>query len=201
MTKRSLARPGGRSSQVKTAVFEAVEDLMAETGGAVPSMSDIAARAEVNPTSLYRRWGTADTLAADVAIERLMRDFPIPDTGTLRGDIEGWAANATRSLSGKRSIALLRILVGMAQSGDATGRERLPALIRRGQELQGVLARAQARGEATPTLPEVLEIVMAPIYLHVLFFGPIRDAGYAARLVDRLMALTPAKRGTMKKGG
>jgi AcrR family transcriptional regulator len=181
-------------------VFDAVEDLMAENAGEVPSISDIAERAGVNPTSLYRRWRTPETLAIDVAVERLMRDFPIPDTGTLRGDLEGWAMNVTRSLNGKKSLALLRILVGM-QTSEAPGRERLSALIRRGEEMQSVLARAQARGEATPTLPDVLEIVLAPIYLHILFFGPIREPGYAARLVDRLFALTPAKRGAVKKGG
>jgi hypothetical protein len=35
---------------------------------------------------------------------------------------------------------------------------------------------------------DVLELVLAPIYLHGLFLGPLRDAS-VDRLVDRALAL------------
>lgn len=159
----------------------------------LPSMAEIAERAEVNPTSLYRRWGDASVLATEVAIERLMREAPIPDTGSLRGDLLAWALNAARSLSNRKGVALLRILAAGVQSGDKQPRERLAALAPRGQEIVTMLDRAQARGERAPTLGDVLDLVMAPIYFRVLFFGPITDEGDVVRFVDRLLAL-PAER-------
>ena len=189
MTKSS--RPGGRSSRVKNAVFEAVERLMAENAGAVPSMGAVAERAGVNPTSLYRRWKDADLLALEVAVDRLMRDFPVPDTGTLRGDLVGWAGAAARSMSAKKNLALLRVLAATAQTaGDASQRARVSAIGRRGEELMVMLERARARGEAAPQLSDVLEIVLAPIYLRILFFGRMRDSDDVERLVDRAIALT-----------
>jgi AcrR family transcriptional regulator len=189
MKKKPAARPGGRSAQIRTKVFDAVEALLAKNPNATPSMGEIAARAGVNPTSLYRRWGDAGVLAVEVAIERLMQDSPMPDTGTLRGDLLGWAMNGARSLSGKKDLALLRVLAATTQVDEELQQKRLIATARRGQELNVVLERAQARGEAVPTLPEVLEIVLAPIYFRALFFGAMREEEDVARLVDRALAM------------
>jgi AcrR family transcriptional regulator len=189
--KQPSTRPGGRSSRVKTAVFNAVEALMAKNPRDLPSMGEIAARAGVNPTSLYRRWGDATVLATEVAVERLMHDYPMPDTGSLRGDLLGWAGNVARSLSGPKDLALLRVLAATAQAGDKHYPRRVSAISRRGQDLLMVLERAEARGEPAPTLPDVLEIVLAPIYFRVLFFGPIEDEEDVCRLVDRVLAMAP----------
>ena len=188
MAKKPPSRPGGRSARVRDAVFDAVEALMAQNKGALPSMAEIAARAGVNPTSLYRRWGDTKYLAAEVAFDRLNRDFPIPDTGSLRGDMLGWASAAARHLSERKNSMLLRIIAADAQSPRALPIEQ------RGAELEAMLERARARGEAAPDLLEMFEIVMAPIYSRLLFFGPIHNpADYAARLVDRALALAGAR--------
>ena len=187
-------RPGGRSSRVKAAVFDATEALMAENPRVLPSMAEIAARAEVNSTSLYRRWGTVSALVTEVAIERAMRDFPIPDTGSLKGDLVGWADRMAKHLGTPDSSALLLALAANVGAEDPRLRERIEALGRRGDELNIAPARAKARGEATPALIDVLEVVTAPIYFHVLFFGPVREEGYAERLVERLLTLTRGSR-------
>ena len=199
MKKRPPTRPGGRSSRVKEAVFDAVEALMAENPRALPSMGEIATRAGVNPTSLYRRWGDANLLAIEVAVERLIIDYPMPNTGSLREDLIVWATNAARSLSGKKNLALLRVLASTAQI-DAGGRhQRTATVMRRGQEMHDLLERAKARGEPTPYMSDVLEIVLAPMYFRALFFGPINDPGDVARLVDRVLAIAPKQPVEKKK--
>ena len=189
MRKQPVARPGGRSSRVKEAVFDAVEALMAENPRGIPSIGEVAARAGVNPTSLYRRWGDASVLATEVAVERLMTKAPLPDTGSLRGDLMGWATNTIRKQKGKKNLALLRVLAATVQTDDSARNGRLNIVMRRGQQLQTVLERAKARGEPTPYLSDVLEIVLAPIYLRALFFRPIDDVDDIERLVDRLLAI------------
>jgi hypothetical protein len=182
-------RPGGRSSRVKSVVFDAVEALVTDNPGELPSMGAIAARAGVNPTSLYRRWGEVSVLAAEVAVDRLVRDFPVPDTGSLRGDLTGWAGAEARSLSGRKNSALLRIMTATAQASPrADGAGALP-IARRLEELETMLARARQRGEYVPKIWEVLEIVLAPIYLRILFLGPIKDASYVVGLVNRALSL------------
>ena len=182
-------RPGGRSLRVKDAVFAAVEALLAENPNELPSMAAIAERAGVSPTSLYRRWGEARLLAGAVAVDRLMQDLPVPDTGSLRGDLIGWASAAAHSLSNRQDLALFRILTAVPATGvSAETLHDLP-IGRRIGELEAMLARGRARSEATPGMMDVLELVLAPIYLHALFLGPMAGGDGVARLVDRALAL------------
>jgi len=193
----SLAtRPGGRSRRVKEAVFAAVEALLAENPDDLPSMAAIAERAGVAPTSLYRRWGEARLLAGAVAVDRLMRDLPVPDTGSLRGDLIGWAGAAAHSLSNHRDLALLRILTAAPAVGVTMEELRNLPIGRRITELEEMLSRGRARGEVTPVMMDVLELVLAPIYLHALFLGPMTTGGEGGvdRLVDRALALAPQPR-------
>jgi AcrR family transcriptional regulator len=191
MPKLPAKRPGGRSSRVTRAVFDAVESLLGEHPSKMPSMAMIAERADVNPTTLYRRWTDARALVGAVAVDRLMRENPVQDTGTVRGDLIRWGNSVARSLSTRRNITLLRILTATPAPGagvaDMRGLRELP-IGRRIAELDIVLARGKKRGEITPRMMDVLELVLAPIYLHGLFLGPLRDAS-VDRLVDRTLAL------------
>jgi AcrR family transcriptional regulator len=195
MTKKAPAvRPGGRSSRVKEVVFAAVEAFLAENPGDLPSMAVIAERAEVNPTSLYRRWGDARKLAAAVAVDRLMREMPVPDTGTLRGDLIGWATMAARSLSKGGMISMLRVMAATPETGIRTADIHGLPIGRRVAELEAMLARGRRRGEKAPEMMDVLELVLAPIYLRALFLGPAKTTKGIDRLVDRAFALTELRR-------
>jgi AcrR family transcriptional regulator len=195
MAKLPVKRPGGRSSRITQAVFDAVESLLAEAPSEIPSMTVIAQRAEVNPTTLYRRWTDARELVGAVAVSRLMRDNPVQDTGSVRGDLIRWGNSVARSLGTRRNITLLRILTATPTPGAAVSDMRslreLP-IGRRIVELETVLARGKKRGEITPKVMDVLELVLAPIYLHGFFLGPLRDAS-VDRLVDRALALASDK--------
>jgi AcrR family transcriptional regulator len=192
--KAPAARPGGRSSRVKEAVFVAVEEFLTENPGDLPSMAAIAERAQVNPTSLYRRWGDARKLAGAVAVDRLMREMPVPDTGSLRGDLVGWATTAAKSLSKGGTVSMLRVMAATPETGsDMTNIRELP-IGRRVAELEAMLARGRKRGEKTPEMMDVLELVLAPIYLRALFLGPVKTTKGIDRLVDRALALTELRR-------
>jgi AcrR family transcriptional regulator len=172
MTKSRDSRPGGRSTRVREAVFSAVEALLDENPGDMPTMAAIAAREQVNPTSLYRRWSDVRMLVGAVAVERLMREYPMPDTGSLRGDLVAWAKAAAASIGSRRNIALLRILTAVPLEGVRQNYvDNLP-IGQRVKEIEAMLTRAAKRGEATPTIQDILELVLGPIYLRGLFLGP-----------------------------
>jgi AcrR family transcriptional regulator len=187
--KTPRPRPGGRSSRVKESVFAAVEELLLERPGDLPSMAAIAERAGVNPTSLYRRWGDARRLAGEVAVSRLMREHPVPDTGTLRGDLIAWASSVARSISTRSNVLLLRILTSVPSEGGGAADLKRQPIGRRVAELEAMLTRGARRGERVPSIGDVLELVLAPIYLHGLFLGPIAHTHEVDRLVDRALSL------------
>jgi hypothetical protein len=62
-------------------------------------------------------------------------------------------------------------------------------LAERSRQLQAMLARARARGETPPTLDELIELVLAPLYFDALFALPGKP-DRARRLVERLLTLS-----------
>lgn len=92
---RTAARPrrtkgilGGRSDEVVRQVLDAAIVELARSGARF-RMDEVAARAGVNRTTVYRRWPNRVALVTAV-VDRLRARFrhePLPDTGTLEQDL------------------------------------------------------------------------------------------------------------------
>jgi len=185
-------RPGGRTAQTRAAVFAAAEGLLAEKAASDIAMVDIAQRAGVAATSLYRRWGDVRSLLMEVAVERLMQDSPLPDTGSLRGDLTAWAKAVAASLANPAGSIFFRVYVGTvpAPGDDTAGRAQ--AVMRRIDQIAAMLEKARARGEKAPHVFEVTDHLLAPIYMRTLFGFPV-DAAGAEGLVTYLLAVVEAR--------
>jgi AcrR family transcriptional regulator len=179
-------RTGGRSARVRAAIFEAAAALLAVKTPAELTMVDIAERAGVAATSLYRRWGDVQALLMDVAIDRLMRDSPLPNTGSLRDDLLTWAKRMATSLARPNKSVFVRVLLATAPIPETNLVARRAALLRRRNEIESMLDRARQRGETAPRIGEVMDYILAPLYLRMLLGTPI-GKGYAKGLVDRLL--------------
>ncbi|WP_020667504.1 TetR/AcrR family transcriptional regulator [Amycolatopsis nigrescens] len=180
----TTTRPGGRSARVRDAVHQAVVELLVagEFEAAIPK---IAERAGVNPTSIYRRWGTRENLLLDAAVTRLQATSPIPDTGSLRGDLLAWAGRVERAMADPGGQVVLRALIA-AMATRTSGERQGERLLARGADLQEMLDAAAARGEPVPSVDEVLDYVLAPLYLRVLLGIPVEPETTAV-LVGRLL--------------
>ncbi|MDR7166523.1 AcrR family transcriptional regulator [Nocardia kruczakiae] len=186
-------RPGGRSARVAAAVHRAVMELVAERGYGAFTVADVAARAGVADTSIYRRWGTLEQLTADVALGWLTSTSPIPDTGDLAGDLRAYAAGVAHDLSGPDGVAVLRLMIALSSAGDAGLRARDAFLAERGRQIQGMLDRAHARGDRALSALDILDHLLAPMYIRTLFgTGPV-TADYAHELVATLLSHTSAR--------
>jgi hypothetical protein len=80
-------------------VLDATVDALVAQGIDRVSIADIAANAGVHETSINRRWGTRETLIIDALFARTEHDLPIPDTGSLRGDLIAAARSLAELLS------------------------------------------------------------------------------------------------------
>lgn len=188
MDERPRARrPGGRGARVRAAVHQAVTDLISERGYGQFTVADVAALAGVADSSIYRRWGSLETLLTEVALTRLNSRSPMPDTGSLSGDLRAYTANVHREITGPDGLALLRLAVALSSNGQQ-GLQALDNLLaERGRQLQSMLDRAGERGEPAPDALGVLDHLMAPMYIRVLFgMGPLTPE-YVDGLVDRLL--------------
>jgi len=187
-------RPGGRSAQTRAAVFSAVEAILAEKEPSQVSMTEIADRAGLAATSLYRRWGDVRTLMTEVAVERLMQDSPLPDTGLLRSDLNAWARTVAAGLASREGSMFFRVYVGAAPTPAEDGAGRSRALMRRIEQIAAMLDRARARGEPTPHVFEITDHLLAPLYMRALFGFPA-DGEVAEGLVTYLLGVVEGRKG------
>ncbi|MET9934702.1 MULTISPECIES: TetR/AcrR family transcriptional regulator [unclassified Streptomyces] len=185
--REPVRRPGGRSARVGAEVHRAVTDLIGERGYGNFTVREVAARAGVADSSIYRRWGSLETLLADVALTRLDARSPMPDTGSLAGDLRTYAAQVAREITGPDGPAVLHLAVALSGSGERGVRAAEELRAERIRQLQSVLDRARERGEPAPDALDVLDHVLAPMYIRVLFgMGPLAP-DYVDGLVDRLL--------------
>src|SRR5262245_48062783 len=103
-----MQRPRGRSERVRHQVHQAVIELLEEFAADDVTIPLIAERSGVHQATIYRRWGTVPVLLQDVVEPGPARTSPLPDTGSLRGDLELYAAGVAASLSGPFGVLMLR---------------------------------------------------------------------------------------------
>ncbi|HEY1179423.1 MAG TPA: TetR/AcrR family transcriptional regulator [Phytomonospora sp.] len=178
-------RTGGRSARVRAAVHRAFTELLTERGYGNFAVGDVAERAGVADSSVYRRWGRLDVLLTDVIVDRLNTDWPVPDTGTLAGDLREFAFNVARGVNGPEALTVLRTVVALLGLDGGEELRRL-FLSQRTAQIAAICARARERGEETPEAADVVEILMAPMYFRYIFSGGPIDDDYVWKLLGRL---------------
>lgn len=189
----TVRRPGGRSARVRAAVHRAVTELVAENGSGNFTIGDVAARAGVADSSIYRRWGSLESLTSDVAATLLTTNSPIPDTGGLDSDLRGYASGVARDISGPDGLAVLRLAMALSQGGAIGADARDRFIDERRRQIQQMLDRAATRGENPPAALDILDHLLAPLYIRILFgMGPLTP-DYIDSLVDRLLATSRPK--------
>ncbi|MER6119792.1 TetR/AcrR family transcriptional regulator [Streptomyces sp. A0642] len=184
--RQRTRRPGGRSARVGAQVHQAVTALISERGYGHFTVAEVAARAGVADSSIYRRWGSLEDLLSEVALTRLNAQSPMPDTGTLAGDLHAYAANVAREITGPDGLALVRLAVVLTGTGRQGRQARDGLRDERTRQMQSMLDRAVERGEPAPDALDVLDHILAPMYIRVLF-GMELAPDYVDGLVDRLL--------------
>ncbi|MGW0910144.1 TetR/AcrR family transcriptional regulator [Streptomyces sp. NPDC002784] len=145
---RATGRP--RSAAADAAILAATREALVELGWSKLTLSDVAVRAGVAKTTLYRRWAGKNELVVD-AVAELFDELELPDRGTLGADIEGVVLQFAAILARPEAKSGLMAVVAESTRDEAL-RERIRTSIVDRQKrlvLEG-RSRAQARGELPP---------------------------------------------------
>jgi hypothetical protein len=89
-------------------------------------------------------------------------------------------------MASHESSSFFRTVIATTPPAGAGGSQRNAALKRRREQMVMMLERARRRGEKTPDVTELVDCVLAPLYMRVLFGMPTTRA-VADRLVERLI--------------
>ena len=171
-------QPPGRGPKVRAAVLAATLSELTETGYAAMTIENVAQRAGVHKTTVYRRWPSRERLVADAVTELAGTRVPFPDSDDIGADLRTLARSLVRFLGSPLGRAVTAVMQSDAGRIPEVADAQRRRFEERYRQAGPVIARAIARGELPPdTDPaEVVRNVLAPIYLRVLVSGePITE--------------------------
>jgi AcrR family transcriptional regulator len=175
------------------AILDAALQGLAEQGYDRMSMDDIASRARVGKAAIYRRWPSKPAVVAAAIAHWRHRVGPleVPDTGSLRGDLEALAA-AVPDFD-DRDLGTISVIVGVATAAthdpDLAAALDEFALSQPRQLIQVVLDQAAKRGEIIPAdrdLTLIPDAVLGLSMLQAVTRRPI-DQVFARRVLEGLI--------------
>ena len=171
-------RPGGRAARVRAAVLGATAELLTEVGYEHLTVEDVATRAGVHKTTVYRRWSTKPELIADAVRVQSAENVPIPDTGALIGDLRQLARDVAANIGTEGGARRSRTIIAAAASSDELAAEVHTFWAHRLALCAPIVDRAIDRGEIPDGVDAdlIIEAVVGPIWLRLLVTGePIDD--------------------------
>jgi AcrR family transcriptional regulator len=163
-TPRVIGRP--REERADRAILAATLELMAERGVRDLRMDDVADRARVGKATIYRRYRSKEELVT-AAVEALVSEITVPDTGSTRGDLLGLMRGAVRVYSGSVEAGVMPGLVeAMSRDAGLARSVREGFLARRRSALRVVLERGAERGDLRTDvdLELALDVLGGPLF-------------------------------------
>jgi AcrR family transcriptional regulator len=180
-------RPGGRSEQVRVKVLDSALAQLLDAGYDGLSIRDVARAAGVAETTIYRRWPTTHDLAAAAIAHLAHAENPIPDTGTLDGDLRALLSQIFDLLRRPEVARILRAAAALDGERSDAAEARKSFWRSRFAGSAQIVDRAVERGE--------LRVGADPAYLRLLLLDrPIDDALLGLSVRNTIAAYADGRR-------
>ncbi len=191
-----------RSPEADEAILAAARQALVELGWSKLTMGDVATRAGVAKTTLYRRWANKNELAVD-AVAALFDELRLPDRGSLQADAEGVVMHFAELLERPETKTALMAVVAESTHDDALRCRIRHAIVDRQKRLvETGRKRAQARGELPPDDGDtdtaarnrdlIFDVIAGAVVHRILVSGEPVDRAWARAFTTLLMGGLPA---------
>jgi AcrR family transcriptional regulator len=195
MTESSIPVPPRRgrprSERSHRAILDAANEVLEERGFDDLTMEEVAQRAKASKATIYRRWPTKGTLVFEAFSAGFLARQPLPDTGSLRGDLlaalRGWIRVVKGTVTGRTLVGLIAEVQRDPELAEIW-RDRFITPVRTQHRV--MIDRAVERGEISADAdPEVvLDLLYGPAYHRLLQSHlPLSDR-FAQAVVDTVVA-------------
>jgi AcrR family transcriptional regulator len=163
--------------------------VVADKGFDKITMDQIAEATRSSKATLYRQWGSKVALVVDALNSVTTTSDPVPDTGSLRGDVLLMLASRARVLDHEADLigSIMHAVKSDATLRSAV-RDQLVANLR--DRLAVVVEQAVRRGEVAsdnPALRHMDLVLMAPFVLRLLVDDLPVDDDYLTDYVDAVL--------------
>ncbi|MEU0831486.1 TetR/AcrR family transcriptional regulator [Streptomyces sp. NPDC005969] len=186
-----------RSAAADEAILEACRASLVALGWSKLTMGDVATRAGVAKTTLYRRWAGKNELVVD-AVAALFDELELPDLGSLSADVQNVVLQFAALLDRPETRTALMAVVAESTRDDALRARIRDSIVDRQKRL--VLLgrqRAQQRGElpvepdeasAASTADLIFDVIAGAVVHRTLVSAEPVDEDWARRFTVLLLA-------------
>lgn len=184
--ERRVGRP--RSKQAQQAILTAALDILTESGYEAMSIEQVAARAGVGKTTIYRWWISKEELVID-AIKTLRMEAALIDTGNFHDDALAIIQNGLRLWNTHQKL-FLRLIGEVHAHADLYAVFHARLIEPRQQAFAERIRRAQERGELRQDIDAqtMFRIMTGALWFQFLSSGsePVSPVE-AERIIDALL--------------
>lgn len=181
-------RPGGRTARITERISLAVLELLVEGGPGAATFTNVAQRAGVERSTLYRRYPSRWAMISEAYSARATLDLAIEPTGDFRADMTAHLRKIAASMESTlgRAMVVAAALARLERSPEA-GRYWNHQL----KTLRPIIAAAVASGQLAPGIdPEELFAASdGPLFFRLLVVGAPIDEAFVGMAVDNLCSL------------
>ncbi|WP_328719425.1 TetR/AcrR family transcriptional regulator [Streptomyces sp. NBC_00247] len=191
----AVRRGRPRSEAADARITGAAMELLLERGYDALSVEEVAVKAGVAKTTLYRRWPTKDHLVVAV-VARMQDEVPVGYRGDVRADLTRYLDAIVEGLdrmrlagrpatSGDTSAGLVAEVAAAAARHADIGSAVRAMFVRRNALVLQLIEEARDAGELREDVePEVLfDQLAGALYYRLLITGRPLDTAYVGRLV------------------
>jgi AcrR family transcriptional regulator len=184
---RKRGRP--RSVEADEAILEAAIDAFVEQGWNGLTIEGVAARAGVGKATIYRRYESRMDLLFAAARKLAQERDPVPDTGSLRGDLLALVDSFVRMMQSTRHGQAIPEMVAATAKNPELNPPYREFLSDRRNAWSAAIGRGVERGELPAGVDRelVVDQLVGPLFYRALVSHEPIDDVYVDRLVDSVL--------------
>jgi AcrR family transcriptional regulator len=190
-SRRPAAGAAVLRGDITTALRKALIEELAAVGYGRLSIEAVARRAGVGKTAVYRRWDSKLEMVLEIVGDVALQSLPLPDTGSLRGDVEVLLRVVARALGHPLASQIIPDLLAEAARNPQLGETLSRALLSNQRTVvTELIGRAVARGELPTSVdPDVaVDIVLGPLYWRMAIARTPQPKDYLTHLASSAAA-------------
>ena len=184
-----------RSELSHEAILDAVLELLEAEGYGALTIEGVARQAGVGKQTIYRWWKCKAELVLEAYASHAASKIPVPDRGSVRGDLEVFLAAGFKRLT-YISGPIMRGLMADAVHDEAFREVLMNAFLgKRREAMREMLERGVARGEVDPgaDLEFACDLIFGPMWYRLLLQHGKLDARFARQLTAAVLTILAAK--------
>jgi AcrR family transcriptional regulator len=181
---RRKGRP--RDTRADERILAAAAELILTRGFDNMTVDEVAAKARAGKATVYRRWAGKEDLAFAALEQLYTTQLPIPDTGTLRGDLLAATRQALEFAGSETGRAYVRMTVGESLRDRRVGALYTSAFEGQEKAVRQLFQRGIDRGELRPDfrMDVAANWLAGLMILYAIIERPMPSPDEAEELVD-----------------